>query len=104
MATKVAGPGATVAIYARISEDRADGAGVDRQLADCRALVKRNGWGKAQEYTDNNISAFSGKVRPAYAQMLEAIRAGIIGSRENWKCWSSWQTRANCRWSRARAT
>src|ERR1700674_649767 len=79
MATKVVGAGATVAIYARISEDRADGAGVDRQLADCRALVKRNGWGKAQEYTDNNFSAFSGKVRPAYAQMLEAITAGIIG-------------------------
>jgi DNA invertase Pin-like site-specific DNA recombinase len=70
---------AAVAIYARISEDRADGAGVDRQLADCRALVKRNGWGKAQEYTDNNFSAFSGKVRPAYAQMLEATKAGIIG-------------------------
>jgi len=79
MATRVAEAGATVAIYARISEDRADGAGVDRQLADCRVLVKRNGWGKAQEYTDNNISAFSGKVRPAYAQMLEAIKAGIIG-------------------------
>src|SRR5438046_4095389 len=42
----------TTAIYARISEDRADGAGVDRQLKDCRALVQRHRWGKAREFTD----------------------------------------------------
>jgi site-specific DNA recombinase len=66
------------AIYARISLDRADGVGVERQLADCRALVKRNGYGHAQEFVDNNVSAFSGKLRPKYQEMLEEIRNGTI--------------------------
>ena len=38
-------PPAAVAVYARISDDRQDGAGVERQLQDCRALVQRRGWG-----------------------------------------------------------
>jgi site-specific DNA recombinase len=70
--------GAT-AIYARISEDRQEGAGVDRQLKDCRAVVKRHGWGRVREFVDNNRSAFNGKVRPNYAEMLAAVKAGQVG-------------------------
>lgn len=30
----------------------------------------------AEEYTDNNVSAYSGKPRPAYARMLSDLAAG----------------------------
>ena len=54
------------AIYTRISEDaQHNGLGVARQEADCRRLAERLGWKVANLYTDNDISAFSGKVRPA---------------------------------------
>lgn len=65
------------AIYARISSDQ-DGTalGVTRQLADCRELAARLGWTVAEEYVDNDLSAFSGKHRPAYARMIEDLTEG----------------------------
>ncbi|HEY8760138.1 MAG TPA: recombinase family protein, partial [Candidatus Dormibacteraeota bacterium] len=75
----------STAIYARISFDRQDGAGVGRQLEDCRALVEREGWGPAVEYVDNNSSAFSGKVRPRYRELLAAVKAGEHGRIVVWK-------------------
>jgi DNA invertase Pin-like site-specific DNA recombinase len=66
-----------VAIYARISQDRdGDGLGVGRQLADCRAEARRRGWAVAQEYVDDDVSAYSGKPRPAYREMLADLRDG----------------------------
>jgi DNA invertase Pin-like site-specific DNA recombinase len=51
--------GQSVAIYARISQDRGgDGFGVQRQLKDCRAEAKRLGWTVAEEYVDNDVSAY----------------------------------------------
>lgn len=66
-----------VAIYARISQDR-DGAGlgIERQLMDCRAEAERLGWTVAEEYVDDDISAYSGKRRPAYERMLDDIAEG----------------------------
>jgi DNA invertase Pin-like site-specific DNA recombinase len=67
----------SVAIYARISQDRdGDGLGVLRQLVDCREEAKRRGWTVAGEYVDDDISAYSGKQRPAYRRMLEDVRDG----------------------------
>ncbi len=67
-------PNAAV-IYARISQDRAgEGLGVKRQLADCRAEAERRGWPVVAEFVDDDISAYSGKARPGYRAMLEAIR------------------------------
>lgn len=64
------------AIYARISNDKVGaGLGVQRQEADCRALCERNGWKVADVYVDNDLSAYSGKPRPAYLQMLHALEA-----------------------------
>lgn len=64
-------------IYARISQDRTGaGLGVDRQRIDCEALAKRNGWDVVEVYVDNDISAFSGKKRPAYRQMLADLDEG----------------------------
>lgn len=66
-------------IYARISQDpKQTGLGVERQLEDCRAFCEERGWTVTAEYVDNDISAYSGKKRPQYAAMLEAIRAGKV--------------------------
>jgi DNA invertase Pin-like site-specific DNA recombinase len=66
-------------LYARISSD-AEGnrLGVDRQRADCRALAARLGWTIADEYVDDDRSAFNGKVRPQYRRMLGDIKARAI--------------------------
>lgn len=65
------------AIYARISSDQ-DGTalGVTRQLNDCRDLAVRLGWTVGEEYVDNDLSAYSGKRRPAYQRMLDDLRDG----------------------------
>ncbi|MGI9092665.1 MAG: recombinase family protein [Mycobacteriales bacterium] len=71
---------ATAGVYVRISSDvLGEGLGVARQEKECRALAERRGWPVAQVYVDNDLSAFSGKPRPAYRDMLAAIRAGRIG-------------------------
>lgn len=67
-----------VAVYARISQDRSgDELGVTRQLKDCRAEAERRGWTVAEEYVDDDISAYSGKTRPAYERMLRDIESGL---------------------------
>lgn len=67
------------AIYCRISRDReGTSLGIERQEADCRALAARLGWKVAAVYTDNDISAYSGKRRPGYDEMMKCVRAGQI--------------------------
>jgi site-specific DNA recombinase len=66
------------AIYARISSDPSGQAlGVQRQLEDCRKLAADRGWVVADEYVDNDVSAYSGKPRPEYERMLADIRDGL---------------------------
>lgn len=66
-------------IYARISEDRTGaGLGVQRQLEDCQALAAAQGWDVVEVFTDNDISAYSGKARPGYRKMLSAMEAGGV--------------------------
>ncbi|WP_315913299.1 recombinase family protein [Arthrobacter sp. lap29] len=63
------------AIYARISDDkRGEGLGVERQKDSCHVLAASNGWEVALVEVDNSISAYSGKPRPAYMRMMDAIR------------------------------
>lgn len=67
------------AIYLRISQDRTGaGLGVDRQETDCRALAERLGWTISEVFVDNDISAYSGKKRPGYSSLLEALEAGRV--------------------------
>jgi site-specific DNA recombinase len=67
------------AIYTRISRDRIGaGLGVQRQEQDCRELVRGQGWTVAAVHTDNDLSAYSGKPRPGYRQMLDDIEAGLV--------------------------
>lgn len=65
------------AVYARISLDRADRAGVDRQLKDCRALAKTHGW-EVREYVDNDMSAYSKKRRPEWERLLIDLHDGTV--------------------------
>src|SRR5581483_2840962 len=67
------------AIYVRISQDREGaGLGVARQEKDCRALAKRKGWDVIDVYVDNDVSAYSGKPRPAWRRLLSDIEAGAV--------------------------
>lgn len=69
------------AIYTRISADREGRAlGVARQESDCRALAERLGWTVLEIYQDNDTSAFSGKARPKYRQMLDDVRSGKVAA------------------------
>lgn len=63
--------------YVRISADRVGaGLGVGRQEADCRALAERLGWSVVDTMIDNDVSAYSGRVRPGYRRMLADLEAG----------------------------
>jgi DNA invertase Pin-like site-specific DNA recombinase len=73
------------AVYCRISEDRTGGAlGVTRQEADCRQLAARLGWSIGQVFVDNDLSASSGKPRPAYRQMLAHLLDGYLDTVLAW--------------------
>src|SRR3954463_6878250 len=72
-ATKVT----AAAIYCRLSTDRdGDSIGIERQESLCRELAASKGWPVAQVYCDRNISAYAGKRRPAFEQMLTDLRDG----------------------------
>lgn len=73
------------AIYARISEDRTGGGlGVARQEADCRASAEARGYVVTEVFTDNDISAYTGKPRPGYRKLLAAMAAGTVGVVFTW--------------------
>lgn len=72
-----AGERTRAVIYVRISQDRTGaGLGVDRQREDCEALAERNGWEVLEVYVDNDVSAFSGKLRKDYRRMLADLDQG----------------------------
>ncbi len=73
------------AVYTRISFDRKNtGAGVDRQLEGCELLAKDLGWTVVHTFSDNDISAYSGKVRPGFEALLHAMKTGQV---EALICW-----------------
>jgi DNA invertase Pin-like site-specific DNA recombinase len=62
-------------IYCRISSDREGaGLGVGRQREDCEQLAEQLGLHVVEVYEDNDLSAYSGKPRPGYRQMLQDLR------------------------------
>lgn len=64
------------AIYVRQSLDKSgEGAAVDRQLAECRDLIARNGWQEAEVYRDNDASATKGD-RKDWQRLLADLDAG----------------------------
>jgi len=72
-------------VYLRISQDRSgEGLGVQRQEQDCRKLADSLGWTVAKVYEDNDTSAYSGKRRPAYAELLADIDSGAVAGVIAW--------------------
>ncbi|OZF39949.1 serine recombinase [Rhodococcus sp. 14-2496-1d] len=70
-----------VATYTRISSDPTGRAlGVERQAEDCEKLAEGLGWEVSKRFSDNDISAYSGKRRPGYEALLAAIEAGEVGA------------------------
>lgn len=66
-------------MYVRISRDAEErGLGVERQRQDCMQLAEKQGWTVVDVFTDNDVSAYSGKPRPAYQRMAREIEAGNI--------------------------
>lgn len=77
--------GRPAAIYTRISQDRTGaGLGVARQREVCEKFAADRGLSIAQVFTDNDMSAYSGKPRPGYRAMLDGIEAGRFGAVIAW--------------------
>ncbi len=73
------------ALYTRISLDRAgQQLGVQRQRDDCRALADQLGWQVTAEYDDNDRSATSGKPRPGFEALLDAMKNGDVDAVIAW--------------------
>lgn len=81
-------------VYCRISADKlGDEAGVTRQREDSTALCEQRGWSLAGTFTDNDLSATSGKHRPDYAAMLEAAERGEFDVLVCWHLSRLWRNR-----------
>ena len=73
------------AIYARISSDRdGDQLGVRRQIDDCEDRARRKGWDVVARDVDDDVSAYSGRIRPEYVRMLVDLRAGFLDAVVVW--------------------
>ncbi|MGY1710368.1 ATP-binding protein [Geodermatophilus sp. SYSU D00758] len=72
-------------IYLRISDDKTgQGLGVARQEADCRRLCDSLGWVAAEVYADNDLSGFTGVLRPQYRRLLQDLQEGRIDAVAVW--------------------
>jgi site-specific DNA recombinase len=66
-------------IYLRQSQDKVgEGAAVSRQLDACRALCADRGWTVTETYTDNDVSATTGRVRPGFETLLASDPKRIV--------------------------
>jgi DNA invertase Pin-like site-specific DNA recombinase len=71
--------------YARISADKTGAAaGVESQHEENEEFAAELGITLKRTYTDNDLSAFSGAVRPEYERLLADIAAGQIASVTIW--------------------
>src|SRR5438128_1675724 len=79
--TVEAPPRGVAAVYVRLSRDRTGaGVAVDQQERECRPLAEQRGYlpDQIEVYADNDISAFSGKIRPRYRDLLRDIESGKV--------------------------
>lgn len=66
-------------IYTRVSrDDSGEGKSNARQREDCEKLADLRGWSVVGTHEDISISAYSGKDRPAWNEVLRLARAGEI--------------------------
>ena len=71
-------------VYCRISDRAGGGLGVERQRKDCARLAAKLGWRLIDTYTDNDISAYSGRRRPEYERLLTDLTSGRIDAVVTW--------------------
>jgi site-specific DNA recombinase len=78
-------PAVRAGIYTRISWDP-DGqrTGVERQRVDCEALCTARCWEVVHYFEDNDRSAYSGKKRRSYEEMLSAVEDGELDAVVTW--------------------
>jgi site-specific DNA recombinase len=73
-------------IYTRISQDRgSEGLGVQRQEEACRDYARQLGMDVVEAFSDNSVSAYSGRLRPGYTAMLERLRAREVDAVICWR-------------------
>lgn len=73
-------------IYARVSrDDTGEGRSVERQVEACRKLADLRGWDVVSVRIDNSISAWSGKHRPAWDEVLGMVDAGEVDAIVAWQ-------------------
>ena len=66
-------------LYLRISSDpTGQSVGVDRQEDLCRALAKRRGLTVRAVYRDNDVSAYKGKRRKGFEDLLANLSRGVL--------------------------
>lgn len=72
-------------VYLRISQDRPGSQlGVERQRKDCEDLAAQLGWRVVERYVDNDVSAYSGRERPAWNRLVDGLRAGKLQALVAW--------------------
>lgn len=74
----------TVGSYSRISYGDDNRLGVGRQEQDNASLIRMRGWEAGPTYADQNISAYSGVIRPEFERMLVDLEAGKISGIVCW--------------------
>lgn len=47
-------------------------------MEDCRQLAAERGWDVVAIFSDNDVSAFTGKTRPGYRELLEHVKGGHV--------------------------
>lgn len=68
-----------IATYSRISQDKTGaGMAVENQLAAIKEWAEANGHTLGTAYTDNDLSATSGKVRPAFERLLRDNPPAVV--------------------------
>ena len=83
---------ARVAVYLRISkDDELEGLGVDRQLRECRDYCLKRGWEISEVFTDNDVSAWSGRRRPAFEDLLSAMSGRRVDGVVAWHLDRLWR-------------
>ena len=88
-------PKTQVGVYARISQDELGlEKGVTRQIEDAREIAAQRGWEIVAEYTDNDVSAFSGATRQGYDCLMADAEAGRFGQIICWQTSRLWRNRA----------
>lgn len=81
-------------LYLRISKDKAgDEHGVANQRADALRLAAARGWPVAATYSDNDLSAYTGKRRPGYEAMMAAAARGEFDVIVLYQTSRLWRTR-----------